>query len=98
MTGTLKVLNPLNSKFVMDGDRDRASSSASNYRNRRYDDNEPDPGQLRGKEGDKRDRRTEDPKNSRTKTSRSKSPNNRWDDPMKLFSEVRLESIHSVFY
>ena len=33
----------------------------------------------------------EEPKKSRSTSSRSKSPNCRWEDPVKLFSEVRIE-------
>ena len=63
--------------------------------------NEKDSDRRRGKEGDRRESkydrspstqqetRAEEPKKSRT-TSRSKSPNCRWDDPVKLFSEVNL--------
>lgn len=96
--------DPLNSKLVMD--RDSTSSRSNNYRSRRYDDTEPEPERVKAGEGNTRDKHnrshtTEESKKPRTSSSRSKSPNCRWDDPMKLFSEVSaliLLIIHHLYY
>lgn len=83
------------------------SNGSKNYRSRRYDDEEHEHGRERERQTDNYRRRSseeerrndsrhdripfEEPKKSRNTSSRSKSPYRRWDDPVKLFSEVRIE-------